>query len=279
MVETVTVKVQGSATGAHWWRSPHWRKAPFVLWRHRSALAAVAAAGLLVSLAASSGPLVTTAAASSALKDELSDLTPFATGVQITGLSRTNGRLAPTLRAANDPRASRSRPRQPPGAGSARVHRGDRPSAHRDDERRRRSPQPAGANRRPRPRADPPADEWPGVWVSDATARIAHLAPGGILRLRFSEHGVGDKSIALRVKGVYRALDATTPGPYWVHFQREIVPPGVDPPPPVRYVLADRDELYRHRPEAQHSPDGQGSRAGVSLRRRPARHDDGGAGG
>ena len=84
----------------------------------------------------------------------------------------------------------------------------------------------------------------PGVWVSDATARIAHLAPGGILRLRFSEHGVGDKSIALRVKGVYRALDATTPGPYWVHFQREIVPPGVDPPPPVRYVLADRDELY-----------------------------------
>ena len=244
MVETVSVKVQGSATGAHWWRSPHWRKAPFVLWRHRSALAAVAAAGLLVSLAASSGPLVTTAAASSALKDELSDLTPFATGVQITGLSRMNGRLAPTLRAAN------TRERAVRALGS-----------------RLGLDQPVFTAETARPLTvttsggDVPLNllartdvldhvqilrrtSGPGVWVSDATARIAHLAPGGILRLRFSEHGVGDKSIALRVKGVYRAVDATTPGPYWVHFQREIVPPGVDPPPPVRYVLADRDELY-----------------------------------
>lgn len=81
MVEAVGVKGPGSGVRASWWRSPHWRKAPFVLVRHRSALAAVAAAGLLVALAASSGPLASTAAASSALKDELVDLTPFATGL------------------------------------------------------------------------------------------------------------------------------------------------------------------------------------------------------
>src|SRR6516164_2129595 len=86
MVETVGVKGPGSGARASWWRSPHWRKAPFVLERHRSALAAVAAAGLLVALAASSAPLATTAAASSALKDELVNLTPFGTGLQITGL-------------------------------------------------------------------------------------------------------------------------------------------------------------------------------------------------
>src|SRR5262249_9539053 len=63
MVETVGVESQGSASAPRWWRSPHWRKAPFVLFRHRSVLASVAAAGLLVALAASSGPLVTAAAA------------------------------------------------------------------------------------------------------------------------------------------------------------------------------------------------------------------------
>ena len=86
MVETVGVKGSRSGSRPGWWRSPQWRKAPFVLLRHPSALAAVAAGGLLVALAASSGPLVTTAAASSALKDELVDLTPFGTGLQITGL-------------------------------------------------------------------------------------------------------------------------------------------------------------------------------------------------
>src|SRR5262249_45233095 len=90
MVDTVGVKGSGSGVRASWWRSPHWRKAPIVLLRHRSALAATAAAGLVVALAASSAPLVTTASASSALKDELVDLTPFATGLQITGLARAS---------------------------------------------------------------------------------------------------------------------------------------------------------------------------------------------
>src|SRR5262249_18396735 len=55
--------------------------------------------------------------------------------------------------------------------------------------------------------------------------------------------GGGGKTVSVRVKGVYRALDATTPGPYWAHFLRKIFPPGVDPPPPVRYVLTTRGQF------------------------------------
>ena len=60
------------------------------------------AAGLLVALAASSGPLVTTAAASSALKDELAELTPLATGLQITGLGEPAGPVSSLIRRSGE---------------------------------------------------------------------------------------------------------------------------------------------------------------------------------
>src|SRR5690349_8968786 len=68
-----------------WWHSPHWRKAPFALVHHCSALVAVSLSGFLVALAAASAPFVTTAAASAALKSKLVDLAPLATGLQIRG--------------------------------------------------------------------------------------------------------------------------------------------------------------------------------------------------
>ena len=60
-----------------------WRKAPMVLVRHPAVLVAVFVAALLAALAASSAPFVTTAAASEALKDRLTELTSFATGVEV----------------------------------------------------------------------------------------------------------------------------------------------------------------------------------------------------
>lgn len=69
-----------------WWRSPLWLRAPFALGYHRSALLAVAVAGFLIALAASSAPFVTTASASSALKDNLSGLSPLATGLEVQAL-------------------------------------------------------------------------------------------------------------------------------------------------------------------------------------------------
>jgi hypothetical protein len=199
-----------------------------VLVRHRSALAAVAAAGLLVALAASSGLLASTAAASSALKDELVDLTPFATGLQITGLDR-----------ASTPKTDVDAREQAIQALGARLGL-DRPVFTLE------TGQPLTLSTSG---GDVPLNllartdvldhveilrrtGGPGVWVSDATARIARLAPGGTLKLAFSERGGDVQTVSLRVKGIYRALDATSPGPYWMHFLREIFPPGADPPPP-----------------------------------------------
>ncbi len=218
-----------------------------VLRRHPSVLASVAGAGLLVVLAASSGPLVTTAAASSALKDELVELTPFATGLQISGAERATGSAAATsIRAAETrERAARELGRRlgleppvftvetglpvtlPTGSGDVPLNLLAR----------------TGVLKHVRILA---RTAGPGVWISDFTARIARVRPGEKLRLSFAaEPGSKPRTVALRVKGIYRALDATTPGPYWAHFLREIFPPGVDPPPPVRYVLMGQDQLYR----------------------------------
>jgi len=248
MVEMFLVNGQGRGASARqsWWRSPHWRKAPLVLLRHPSALAAVTAAGLLVALAASSGPLVTNAGASSALNDELVDLTPFATGLQITGLGESLKPAASLIRAAerreSAVRALGSRLRLEPPVFTdetalpvtLRTRGGDVPlnllarSAVVDHVKVLSD---VGG---------------PGVYVSDFTARIAGVSPGKRLRLSYSDRfGGNTNTVALRVKGIYRALDATTPGPYWAHFLREIFPGGVDPPPPVRYVLIDRDDFYR----------------------------------
>jgi hypothetical protein len=241
MVETVGVKGSGSGARAGWWRSPHWRKAPFVLVRHPSALAAVAVAGLLVALAASSGPLATTAAASSALKDELVDLTPFATGLQITGVdqgstpSQEVDAREQAIRALGM-RLGLDRPVFTLETGmplTVSTRTGDVPLnllARTDVLDHVQILKRTGG---------------PGVWVSDATAGIAGVAPGGTLKLAFADRGGESRTVSVRVKGVYRALDATTPGPYWVHFQREIFPPGVDPPPPVRYVLTTRGQFQR----------------------------------
>ena len=245
MVETDGVKGPGSGVRASWWRSPHWRKAPFVLLHHRSALAAVAAAGLLAALAAASGPLATTAAASSALKDELVDLTPLATGLQLSGLSETTRPPQGLVRAEqNREQAVRAL------GGRLGL---ERPVFTVE------TAMPLVAST---PGGDVPLNllartdvldhvkvlartSGPGVYLSDLTARIARLRPGDTLHLSYAEFRGSRRPLALRVKGIYRALDTTSPGPYWTHFQRQIFRPGVDPPPPVRFVLMGRNDLLR----------------------------------
>jgi len=84
-----------------------------------------------------------------------------------------------------------------------------------------------------------------GVWVPDLTANAVGLRAGGILRVSFSEQGSGSRTVRLRVKGIYRALDSSAPGPYWANFLPQILPQGVDPPPPVRFVFMTPDALFR----------------------------------
>jgi putative ABC transport system permease protein len=229
-----------------WWRSPHWRKAPFALVHHRSALVAVALSGFLVALAAASAPFVTTATASAALKNKLVDLAPLATGLQITApvdSNRTTGGLAEITqrreRAAKR-LAAELRLEQPifteesttPGAvlngnGDTRITLMARGDALRHVKVLSRT-------------------SGDGVWISDITAGTTGLDLGGKLRLEYTaQGGSAVRRVALRVKGIYRALDRSVPDPYWANFLPEIFPQGVDPPPPQRYVFLSFDHLHR----------------------------------
>jgi putative ABC transport system permease protein len=235
--------------------SPQNRKAPIALVHHRSALVAVALSAFLVALAAASAPFVTTATASAALKNKLVDLAPLATGLQIENRLEavpTEGELARAaerrLRAAQalSDALHLERPvftveATPPlavlnGNGDARLRLMAR----------------SGALGHVKVLARTSGD---GVWVSDLTARSTGLELGGTLRLQYSglgqdptqygARGSTTRTVGLRVKGIYRALDGSAPDAYWANFLDEILPRGVDPPPPQRYVFMSFRDLYR----------------------------------
>lgn len=234
----------GAARGS-WWRSPLWRRAPFALAYHRSALVAVAVAGFLVVLAASSAPFVTTASASSALKDNLSGLSPLATGLEIQGFS------APVASVADEARLIDHRQS---GIRTLSGKLGLEPPVFTEQ-----TNVPVAVSS---PNGDQPVTlmarsgtlghvkilsqtSGDGVWVSDLTAAPAGIRPGKKLRIVFSERGSGTtRTAAVRVKGIYRALDSSAPGPYWANLLPEIIPQGADPPPPQRFVLMSPTALY-----------------------------------
>jgi putative ABC transport system permease protein len=226
--------------------SPQNRKAPIALVHHRSALVAVALSAFLVALTAASAPFVTTATASAALKNKLVDLAPLATGLQISSSLesvRSNAGLAHAMerrmRAAEklSDQLNLVRPvftveSTMPGAvlngnGDTRITL----MAH------------TGALRHVRLLSRTSGE---GVWISDLTARATGLELGGVLRLEYTALGGSmRRTVGLRVKGIYRALDLSAPQPYWANFVQEIFPKGVDPPPPQRYVFMSFPELYR----------------------------------
>jgi hypothetical protein len=209
-----------------------------VLVHHASAFAALALAGLLITLAASSGPFVTTAAASSALKDRLSALSPLATGLEISGIAEARE----TIRNDDRRRAEvvqlqhRLGLRQPVftlESSTPMIVNSDRGSAPVLLMAR------SGAlDHVTRGRSVP----GNGVWVADLTADTLGLKPGGTLHIEFG-NAVASRRVNLRIKGVYRALDGTEPSAYWANFLTEILPRGVDPPPPSRYVLLSREQM------------------------------------
>jgi putative ABC transport system permease protein len=239
--------------------SPHNRKAPFALVHHRSALVAVALSAFLVALAAASAPFVTTATASAALKNKLVDLAPLTTGLQIS--SRLEA--LPTERELDRAAKQRVRAAQTLSDG---LHL-ERPVftveattplavLNGNGDERLRLMARSGALRHVKILSRTKGD---GVWISDLTARTTGLELGGTLRLQYSglgqppaQHygvrGSATRTVGVRVKGIYRALDRSAPDAYWANFLEEILPPGVDPPPPQRYVFMSFRDLYRITP-------------------------------
>jgi len=207
----------------------------------------VAVSGVLVALAAASAPFVTTAAASAALKNELVGLAPLATGLQI------GGRLDSTEPSARALAEAGERRRRAASQLSAAIGL-ERPIFTVE------SPMPGAvlngngvlhvtlmartdALRHLKILARAPGD---GIWISDMTAGSARLKLGGVLRIQYSSIGQsGTRTVGLRVKGIYRALDRSAPDAYWANFFDDIYPRGVDPPPPQRYVFMTFGDLYR----------------------------------
>ncbi len=228
---------EGSVATARRW------KAPVVLLSFRSVLLVVFVASLLTALTAAASPFVSTAAGSEALRNRLAELTPLATGLQIeaplqlqrgtpAGLARLASaseadakRLAATLGEVGAPiLTAESSPLYSLGSASNPVRLLAR----------------SGALAHVKVIAH---TSGPGVWISNITAELGRLKPGG--KLRFASGRPGGSGIVLRVKGIYRALSRSPQSAYWVNLFQDIYPLDPNDPPPPSYLLLGLDDFYR----------------------------------
>jgi putative ABC transport system permease protein len=239
--------VRETRTGAQW------RKAPWVLRRHPAVLAGVLAAALLLALAAASAPFVSTAAASQELKNKLAELSPLATGLELD----THGILGRhwTVRGASEEQAARERAVE---GIAAQVGSLGRPvvtlmagpfdaTAHESL---------AGAF--------PPSvilmartgvlsdihilakTSGPGLWVESVFAKELGLHPGDRLVLHGYARrpgGVGETKVAVRVKGIYRALIYEPHPLYWVNFWERIYPRTFNSPQPTPFAFGTTAQI------------------------------------
>jgi hypothetical protein len=89
-----------------------------------------------------------------------------------------------------------------------------------------------------------------GVWISSAIAGPLGLHPGGVLKLGKAPQlntpfpGPAPKAVmALRVAGVYGALDADLSNPFWANFIQDIRAQNPDSSPPPTFVLVPKSTL------------------------------------
>jgi putative ABC transport system permease protein len=226
---------------------PLWAKAPFVLLRHPAVLLGVAAAAFLVATAAASAPLLRAGAESAALETRLHELTPLAAGLTIE--TRPNSVRDPE-RTDRTRRAAAARlARTLPYVGDAILTSssfaavaGTSAAGH----------EPLYVVPMARTNAtqhvkvlqgEPGAG---GVWIAASAAQVARVHPGGAIELLSQDARTHTSHKArLRVRAVYRQLDADLANPYWVNFVVRIRSPAVDPPPLPTFLLMSDRELYR----------------------------------
>src|SRR5579884_1783064 len=229
-----------------------WRRAPFVLLRHRAVLLAVVCTAALVALAAASAPLLRAGAESEALKNQLTELTPLSTGLEIrmragspgsaagsaaqiaridTARRRAAAQLAASLPWVGAPVATTLTSAQvpiPPDEGNPVLL---VPMAR------------TGATAHVRRLAG----SGSGAWLADSAAQIVHVRPGDKLRLTGFRPGQAGAiaGTSVRVGAVYRALIRDLDNPYWTNFTHDIRPQDPNGPDPPSFLLLDPQQLYR----------------------------------
>ena len=228
-----------------------WRRAPLVLVRHPAVLVAVFVASLLAALAASSAPFVTTAAASEALKDRLTELTSFATGVEVQSSRQLFGTESPAGLDAGGDAARRAAAEL-----RSRIGHVARPvlttqTASASFGQPVALVGPAGGTTVVLMARDGALGHvsvlsrvaGAGVWISDITAQAAGVKAGDSVKLTgLGGLGRADEPL-LRVKGVYRALAHMPQTDYWTNFFQEIYPQGIDAPVPPSFVFVSPARL------------------------------------
>jgi len=215
-----------------------WGKAPLLLLRYPPLLGALIALAGLTALVAASAPMLHRGIESGSLQAQLRDLSPLATGLEVrvpgAGVAGDRRRRAAAVRVARDvdgvgtPIVTSMIPvtaggQVAPGLELVAMAR----SGALDHVQRLSGGDPRG------------------VWIADSTARALRLRPGGTLVLTEPAYFGRKSSIAVRIAGIYRALEADCCGPFWSNWVQDIRSPNRDLPPPPAFVLMPQSTLAR----------------------------------
>jgi hypothetical protein len=216
-----------------------WGKAPLLLLRYPPLLGALIALSGLTAVVAASAPMLHRGIESGSLQAQLRDLSPLATGLEVRvpggDVEGDRGRRAAAVRLARDvdgvgrPVVTSMIPvtaggQVAPGLELVAMAR----SGALDHVQRLTGGDPGG------------------VWIADTTARALRLRPGGTVVLTEPAYSFGHKSpIAVRVAGIYRALELDCCGPFWSNWVQDIRSTNRDLPPPPPFVLMPQSTLAR----------------------------------
>ena len=216
-----------------------WVKAPLLLVRYPPLFAALFALAGLAALASASAPMLRRGIESGSVQSQLRDLSPLATGLDVrVPAGRVDGdlrrraaavRVARGVEGVGPPVVTSMLPVQAGGTVAPGLELIAMARSGALDHVRRLT----GGSRA-------------GIWISDATARALRLRPGRTLVL--TEHvfmGGRAPSVALRVAGVYRTLEAGCCGEYWSNWVQDIRAPNPDSSPPPAFVLMPETTLLR----------------------------------
>ncbi len=215
-----------------------WVKAPLLLLRYPPLFAALFALAGLAALSAASAPMFRRGVESGSLQAQLRDLSPLAAGLEVrvpaAGVEGDRRRRAAVSRVARDVGGVGT----PVVTSMIPVQAGGRVAPGLELIAMARS----GALDHVR---HVTAGRPGGVWVADSTAKALRLRPGRTLVL--TEHIFNGRapSIAVRVAGVYRTLEADCCGPYWSNWVQDIRSPDPDSPLPPAFVLMPESTLLR----------------------------------
>ena len=229
--------------------NPLWVKAPFVLRHFAGILVAFVTGGLLLALATAVLPLFVSSAASTALQDELENVTAFGAGVSV-------------VQEGYDPAGPRAQ--------RIAIAERERLLAHAlDDEPRLSGPivtalasqvVPGMSGRRPsqlpiRPLAKTGAlthvrkvagRDGDGFWIADTAATAMGVRPGETISLTAES---GDREVQVSIDGIYRALWKEPPTAYWRALTAQIynydpgVGPGRSAQLPPTFLIGERDQV------------------------------------